>query len=213
MLTMQLDLIIKTGQPFEQEWTANYDVFSNDHIDNTIPFRIVDSEGNVCIDLYLNYGLSFIKFDHEDSARLIVSIFDTDIIPVGKYSYSYHPYTFSGHEIGNYFGTIEVIESDQLPSIIRQARPWDLRKNNQKKNELEEEQKNVSTRTAKPWDLFRSQSSPEGERVSDEKQEERLSICKDCPRYVKFTSQCLECGCIMKLKTKLAAATCPLGKW
>lgn len=213
MLTMELDLIINPGHPFEQEWAADYDVFSKDYIDNTIPFRITDSEGNVSIDLYLNYGLSFIKFDHEDSARLVVSIFDTDIIPAGTYSYSYHPYTFSGHEIGNYSGKIEVVESDTSPSIVRQLRPWDLTKDNQKKNDLEEEQENTSTRTVKPWDLFRSQDTPEGERVSDEKQEERLSICKECPRYVKFTSQCLECGCIMKLKTKLAAATCPLGKW
>lgn len=211
MLNMEKNLIIKKGHPFEYEWTANYDVFSQDYIDNTIPFIIKDSEGNTVIELYLNYGLSFIKFDNEENSRLIVSIFDTDIIPIGTYTYSYHPYTFSGQEIGEYHGTISAIETDQAPLIIRERRPWDLTRDNQKKNELEEEES--SNRTVKPWDLFRSQDTPEGERASDELQEQRLSICKECPRYVKFTSQCLECGCIMKLKTKLAAAVCPLGKW
>ena len=207
---MEKNLVIKIGHPFEHEWPANYDVFSQDYIDNTIPFIIKDSNDEIVIELYMNYGLSFIKFHHEENCRLVVSIFDTDTITPGTYTYSYNPFTFSGHEIGNYQGKIDAIQTDQAPTIIREQRPWDLTKNNEKKNELEDE---TSKRTVKPWDLFRSQDTPEGERASDEIQEQRLSICKECPRYVKMTSQCLECGCIMKLKTKLAAATCPLGKW
>ena len=41
----------------------------------------------------------------------------------------------------------------------------------------------------------------------------RMSICEACPRLIKATYQCRECGCFMKLKVKLAAATCPIGKW
>lgn len=50
--------------------------------------------------------------------------------------------------------------------------------------------------------------------VNDEKiAEDRLAICKECPELIQLTTQCKQCGCIMSLKTKLAAATCPLGKW
>lgn len=41
----------------------------------------------------------------------------------------------------------------------------------------------------------------------------RLEICEACPSLLKLTHQCKECGCFMKLKVKLAEATCPLGKW
>jgi hypothetical protein len=42
---------------------------------------------------------------------------------------------------------------------------------------------------------------------------QRYEICKTCPRLVQLTKQCKECGCFMKLKTKLEDATCPIGKW
>lgn len=41
----------------------------------------------------------------------------------------------------------------------------------------------------------------------------RFSICQQCPEFIDLTTQCKKCGCIMKLKTKLTKATCPLGKW
>lgn len=41
----------------------------------------------------------------------------------------------------------------------------------------------------------------------------RMDICNECPRLVKLTKQCKECGCFMNLKTKLTHAKCPLGKW
>lgn len=40
---------------------------------------------------------------------------------------------------------------------------------------------------------------------------QRYSICVQCPEFSKGI--CKQCGCIMKLKTKLANATCPLNKW
>lgn len=40
---------------------------------------------------------------------------------------------------------------------------------------------------------------------------DRLAICHTCPRYSH--GACLECGCIMLVKTKLTAEKCPLGKW
>lgn len=67
----------------------------------------------------------------------------------------------------------------------------------------------TENRPARPWDLFNKNLG----RVETEVAAERLSICKQCPRYVSATHQCLECGCIMNLKTKLPNAECPLGKW
>ena len=43
--------------------------------------------------------------------------------------------------------------------------------------------------------------------------EKRFSICQQCPEFIDLTTQCKKCGCIMKAKTKLIKAFCPLGKW
>ena len=40
-----------------------------------------------------------------------------------------------------------------------------------------------------------------------------LSICFECDSYLKQRDMCKECGCIMRMKTKLNAAKCPLHKW
>jgi hypothetical protein len=64
-------------------------------------------------------------------------------------------------------------------------------------------------REAKPWDLL----NPNKDRASEEIQEERLAICRDCPSYRKMLKQCKECGCVMPAKVKLADAFCPLNKW
>ena len=61
----------------------------------------------------------------------------------------------------------------------------------------------------RPWDLL----NPNKDRVSDEAQERRMAICKECPFYIKITTQCSKCACIMTQKTKLADASCPIGKW
>lgn len=43
--------------------------------------------------------------------------------------------------------------------------------------------------------------------------EARLAECNDCEHFIKATSQCKKCGCFMKVKTRLATARCPIGKW
>ena len=63
--------------------------------------------------------------------------------------------------------------------------------------------------TTRPWDII----NPNAEKVSDEIESTRFSICSDCPELVKLTSQCKQCGCFMKMKVKLKQATCPIGKW
>lgn len=67
----------------------------------------------------------------------------------------------------------------------------------------------MSDREVKPWDLFNKNM----ERALPSIAKTRLEICKGCPRFVRFTHQCKECGCIMNAKVKLADATCPLNKW
>lgn len=60
-----------------------------------------------------------------------------------------------------------------------------------------------------PMDLI----NPNTEWASEEKSNERFSICRSCPELIKLTSQCKKCGCFMKAKTKLEKAVCPIGKW
>lgn len=61
----------------------------------------------------------------------------------------------------------------------------------------------------RPWDLF----DPSVERATDKEASRRFDICRSCPELIKLTNQCKKCGCLMHLKTKLQAATCPMGKW
>jgi len=42
---------------------------------------------------------------------------------------------------------------------------------------------------------------------------ERYNICQSCDKFIKLTTQCTECNCIMLLKTKLQSSTCPINKW
>lgn len=64
-------------------------------------------------------------------------------------------------------------------------------------------------REVKPWDFL----NPKTEYAEEKLAKDRLSICYTCPQLIKATKQCKKCGCFMHLKTKLAEATCPLGKW
>ncbi len=61
---------------------------------------------------------------------------------------------------------------------------------------------------SRPWDLLNSENY-----TSQENAKKRLNICGSCSEFVKVTSQCRKCGCIMSLKTKLEKAECPIGKW
>ena len=189
MSSMKKDFEITIGHPFEYEWEMDYDIHDEDKVDPSISFVIKDIGNNEKLKLSFNYGMSLVKFHEEEKTKLIVSIFETDMLEKGEYTYEYIPKTFGGKEVANLSGKLVVSsnKSDQDPVIKRQVRPWDL------------------LRSKKPGEA--------GERVSDERQEKRMSICQECPRFVKLTSQCLECGCIMNLKTKLAQASCPIGKW
>lgn len=184
---MQDNLEIIIGNPFEKYWEVKYDIFSEDKIDSTEEFVIKNKDGSTQIVLEFGYGISMMKFDNEDFSRLVLSIYDTDIIPEGEYYYSYELLTMSGKQVLKIFGNIDVKKN----FVLDQSRKREVR----------------------PWDLLKGKDSPGGARATHEEKEKRLSICKECPRFVKLTSQCLECGCIMKLKTKLLDATCPLGKW
>ena len=59
----------------------------------------------------------------------------------------------------------------------------------------------------RPWDMLKSDG------LDDELGATRYEICKACPELIKLTKQCKKCGCFMAAKTKLTAATCPIGKW
>ena len=61
----------------------------------------------------------------------------------------------------------------------------------------------------RPWDIL----NPNVEKASLETAEKRYNICLECPELIQATKQCKQCGCFMSLKTKLATAKCPIGKW
>jgi hypothetical protein len=74
---------------------------------------------------------------------------------------------------------------------------------------IDEDALRKTKRSVRPWDIFNKNI----EKVVDDVQKERMSICLQCPRLIKATRQCKECGCFMDAKTKLFDAECPLGKW
>jgi hypothetical protein len=49
--------------------------------------------------------------------------------------------------------------------------------------------------------------------VSEEVYKARMQACSGCPKYLKATHQCGECGCFLAVKGKLAGMECPLKKW
>jgi len=55
--------------------------------------------------------------------------------------------------------------------------------------------------------------NPETEYVSEDTAKKRMDICLDCPKLIRITHQCRECGCLMNIKTNLLHASCPLSKW
>ena len=61
----------------------------------------------------------------------------------------------------------------------------------------------------RPWHLL----DPEAKLSNQSKIDERMDICRACPEFIKLTTQCKQCGCIMKAKTTLINAECPLKKW
>jgi len=61
---------------------------------------------------------------------------------------------------------------------------------------------------SRPWHLF-----DPVQRVSEDLAAKRYDLCKGCEHFIKATTQCTKCGCIMKAKTLLKNAECPIGKW
>jgi len=49
--------------------------------------------------------------------------------------------------------------------------------------------------------------------VTNEIYEERMSICRSCVFYFKPTGTCKDCGCFMKIKSRLATMSCSQRKW
>lgn len=78
-----------------------------------------------------------------------------------------------------------------------------------KKAILFQGKKKMSDKKVRPWDLFNKKMG----RVDAETYDKRIDICKGCPELIKITFQCKKCGCLMKEKSKLADASCPLNKW
>lgn len=70
----------------------------------------------------------------------------------------------------------------------------------------EEYKKKIGKTT--PLDLLRP-----GEYGDEDVARSRYEICLECPRLIRTTKQCRECGCFMQLKVKLRDAVCPIGKW
>jgi hypothetical protein len=62
--------------------------------------------------------------------------------------------------------------------------------------------------TTRPWDMLKSEG-----KTTDEIAEARYNTCLGCEHLITLTKQCKKCGCFMNLKTKLAGAECPVGKW
>lgn len=69
--------------------------------------------------------------------------------------------------------------------------------------------KKQDKRQVRPWDIFNKNVA----KVADDIKDKRLAICLECPRLIKATKQCKECGCFMDVKARLFDADCPLGKW
>jgi hypothetical protein len=61
----------------------------------------------------------------------------------------------------------------------------------------------------RPWHVI----DPRVERVDKTESDRRYAVCQSCPRLIKATKQCRECGCVMPLKVTLKDAVCPLDKW
>ena len=43
--------------------------------------------------------------------------------------------------------------------------------------------------------------------------DKRWAECEKCEFLIKPTNNCKKCGCFMKVKTRVATASCPIGKW
>ena len=49
--------------------------------------------------------------------------------------------------------------------------------------------------------------------ASEEKQKERMDICKKCEYYSMRHNRCKHCGCWLEHKVKFKVSECPIRKW
>lgn len=50
-------------------------------------------------------------------------------------------------------------------------------------------------------------------KLNQEDRDKRYQTCINCPSFIRESKRCSECGCFMEMKTWIAGAMCPLGKW
>ena len=43
--------------------------------------------------------------------------------------------------------------------------------------------------------------------------DKRWAECEKCEFLIKSTNSCAKCGCFMKINTRVATSSCPIGKW
>lgn len=62
-------------------------------------------------------------------------------------------------------------------------------------------------REVRPWDLL----NPNSDRASKADRNARMDVCRGCSEL--RLGVCQKCSCVMRWKTSLLDAVCPLGKW
>ncbi len=51
------------------------------------------------------------------------------------------------------------------------------------------------------------------EYMTSDESEKRIEICRSCEHLIPSIMQCKKCGCLMKFKTRIKTARCPVDKW
>jgi hypothetical protein len=77
---------------------------------------------------------------------------------------------------------------------------------NSKKTRWEEYKDSLGD--SRPWHLLNYSNY-----VNEDVAQKRFNVCLSCPYLRQVINQCAVCKCLMKNKTKLKQAECPLGKW
>lgn len=47
----------------------------------------------------------------------------------------------------------------------------------------------------------------------EENAAKRFNVCEQCDQLTSIASMCKQCGCFMKIKTRIYGSSCPLQKW
>jgi hypothetical protein len=48
---------------------------------------------------------------------------------------------------------------------------------------------------------------------NEQTQLNRMHLCAECKSFEPELARCKLCGCLMKIKVRIDAARCPIGKW